>query len=94
MEILQFLLSFFLKNSNADWLKGIVDLLSKNSFNIGETLKNLSPETLEPIIKEFSSLFKNQNPTEYSVGQEVGLSPIANLGDSKIIYTLNKYFNA
>lgn len=95
MEILQFLLKFFIQNSNTSWLKPIFELFQNNSFNLGETLKNLQPETLEPIIKNFMDNFAtNKNSTDFSVEQDYGLSPIANIGDKQIVYTLNKYFNS
>jgi hypothetical protein len=44
-----------------------------------------------PLLQEF---FKSQNktPTDFSVGEECKLSPIAKIADKDIVYTLNKYF--
>jgi hypothetical protein len=95
MEILQNLLSFFLKNSGASAFQPIFDLLKTYSFNIGEALKHLTPETIAPIVKEFmkNTNGQNKNPTDFSVGNPHGLNPIANVADKEIIYALNRHFS-
>ncbi len=97
MEILKLLLSFFLKDDKLKPFSPIVELLSKNSFDIHKTLKNLNLDALAPIVKAFlenASNVREQNktPTDFSVGEVVGLNPIANIADKEIVYTLNKYF--
>ncbi len=96
LEILKSLLSIFLTDDKVKTLSPIVDLLSKNSFDVHKTLKNLNLETITPLIKAFMSNIgknneQNKTPTE-SVGEVSGLNPIANVADKNIVYTLNKYF--
>ena len=92
MEILQNLLSLLSKNQNLGALKPIIDLLSKNSFDLKKTLSTLDLSSLMPIVSQFASAFNNKNPTtEYS--SAVGLKPIALIADKEIVYTLNKYFH-
>ena len=92
MEILQFLLNLLNGNSNLGVLAPIINLLKENSFDIKKTLNSLSPDTLAPIIKEFMSAQNNIRPTE-TVGRSEGLTPIANVADKDIVYTLNKYLS-
>jgi len=93
MEILQFLLSLLGGGKNLEGLSPVIELLKKNSFNLGETLKNLDLQTIAPIIKEFIQKSQNnKNPTENSVGYGYALNPIAPFADKNIVYSLNKYF--
>ena len=96
MEILQFLLSLLGENKSLENLAPIIELLKKNSFNLAGTLKNLNLQTVAPIIREFmqNNPFKNENPTENSVGNGYALNPIAPFADKDIVYSLNKYFYA
>ena len=91
MEILQFLLNFIGNNSNLGVLTPIINLLKENSFDIKRVINNLSPDVIAPIIKEFMNA-QNNRPTE-SVGRNEGLTPIANVADKDIVYTLNKYLS-
>lgn len=92
MEILQNLLSLLMNNQNLNGLKPIMDLLAKNSFDIKKTLSSLDLNSIMPIINQFMNTMKNKSPTtEYSPA--VGLTPIANVADKEIVYTLNKYFH-
>ncbi len=93
MELLQILTSFFLNGKNADAFKSVYKLFEQNSFDIKKVLSSLTPDMLAPIVKEFMSTFKNNTPTEKSVGGDYRLAPIANIADKDIIYTLNRYFN-
>ncbi len=90
MEILQFLLNFFSKNSNGGALGEILNLLSKNNYDVKKVLSNLTPQTLEPIIKSFMNE-QNKNPST-SPEFSYGITPIARVADKDIVYTLNKYF--
>ncbi len=97
LEILKSLLSIFLTDDKFKSFSPIVELLSKNSFDLHKTLKNLNLEAIAPIIKAFFSNMgvnngQNKTPTENSVGEVSGLNPIANVADKDIVYTLNKYF--
>lgn len=92
MEILQFLLSLLNENYSIGWAKPVLELLQKNSFDIKKTLSCLSPETIAPIVKEFLKTANKKPPTEH-VGGGYGLSPIAEIADKDVVYTLNKYFH-
>ncbi len=93
MELLQFLLSFLLGDENGKKVQPLLRLFSDNSFDIGKVIKSLNPEILAPLIKEFFSYAKNQNPqTNFSFGDDYKLSPIARIADKDVIYTLNRYF--
>lgn len=91
MEILQFLLSFFMSEMGGGKLEPVLKALKENNFDIKSLLKNLNPEIIAPIIKDFMS--KNeQNRPSGAHGRSVGLSPVAGIADKDIVYTLNKYF--
>ncbi len=95
MEILQYLLSFFVKSLGGKALSPLLELLEKNSYNLGEALKHLTPEIIQPLAEVFMKNINNKkSPTENSVGNSnvSGLNPIANIADKEIVYTLNKYF--
>lgn len=92
MEILQFLLSFFSQELNGGKFAPLFELFRDNSFDLKKIIKNLNPEIIAPLVQEFMNFSKNNNPTA-TVGQTVGLSPIANIADKEIVYSLNKYFN-
>ena len=88
MEILQFLLSEFLKNGQNESLKPLFELLKNNSFDIKKVIKNLSPEVIMPFIQKFSG----QNKSRANARQFNAITPIANIADRDIVYSLNKYF--
>lgn len=88
MEILQFLLSEFLKNGQNESLKPLFELLKDNSFDIKKVIKNLSPEIIAPFIQNFTG----QNKSRANARQFSGVTPIANIADRDIVYSLNKYF--
>lgn len=89
MEILQFLLSFFLSEYGGGKYAPVFELLKENSFDIGKTLKNLDPKKVAPIVKDIFSSAQKNSPTE-SVGH-FGLSPVKNIADKEIVFALNKY---
>jgi len=93
MELLQFLISFFIKNYGGDKFGDIFNIFKDNSFDIKKVLTNLKPEMLEPIIKSFFNSGQNKTPTDFSVGENYKLDPIARIADKDIVYTLNRYFN-
>ena len=90
MEILQFLISFFL-NEYGGKFKPILEELKNNNFDFKKTLSNLNLEVIAPIIKEFMENNIKNRPAE-NLQSEVGLSPIINVADNEIVQTLNKYF--
>lgn len=92
MEILQFLISFFINEFGGGKLKPILDALEQNSFDVVSTLKNLNPQTIMPILKELFSAFVNNNSPTETVGESVSLNPIVDVADKQIVYSLNKYF--
>lgn len=93
MEIIKFLLSFFLEEYGGKDLNGIFNLLKDNSFDIKKTLKNLTPETAAPIIKAVMSGLKNKAAPTKTVGEVSKLTPISSFADREIVDTLNKYFS-
>ncbi len=96
MQILELLLSFFLNNPKLKGFAPLIELLSKNSFDVGKTLKNLNLDAIAPVIKAFmenaQQSGQKETPADFSVGESFGLNPIANLADKQIVYNLNKYF--
>lgn len=92
MEIIKFLLSFFLNEYGGKDLTSIYELLERNSFDIGKTLKNLTPETIAPVIKVITENFSNKKTPTETVGEKVGLAPLVSFADKEIVATLNKYF--
>lgn len=93
MDLLQILTSFLLNGKNSDAFKSVYKIFEQNSFDLRKVLSSLNPETLAPLVKELISAFKNNTPTDNSVGGDYHLDPIANIADKDIVYTLNKYFN-
>lgn len=93
MEILKFLLSFFMEEYGGKDLNGVFKLLEENSFDIKKTIKNLTPETAAPIIKAMMSGIKNKGGTEKNVTDSLRLDPISSFADREIVDTLNKYFS-
>lgn len=91
MELLQFLLSFFVEEYGGGKFKPVFDLLKNNSYDLKKTISELKPETVAPIIQAFSSL-KNASVKPAPVS-EVGLSPLNGVADAKILESLNAYFS-
>lgn len=91
MEILRFLLSFFLKNQNGD-LK-IDELLQSfsNGANPMELLKNLNLDSIMPILESFLS-FNNKERPPQTDRRSYGLEPVSLIADKDIVYALNLYF--
>jgi hypothetical protein len=92
MDLLQFLISFFTKELGEEKIAPILNVFKDNSFNFS---KLLSPEFIGAIMPLINELFKGQNktPTDFSVGEEYKLAPIAKIADKDIIYQLNRYFS-
>lgn len=87
MEILQFLLGYFLKEYGGESFKPIADELYKNGFDLRKTFYSLSPEKIIPIIASFLSL-QNKSPTE-TVEQEYNIEPINSFANEKILKFIN-----
>lgn len=93
MEILQFLLSYFLNNSNLDALNPIIETLKQNDFDVKKVISSLNPQTIIPILNSFmQSLGQNKNPSP-SFCEEEGLVPLNDFADIQIIDCLNSYFS-
>lgn len=91
MEILQILSSLLGQDNASDTLSAIVNLVANNFPELKKVLENFNLSAILPII---SSLFSNKEKSPTStVGQGVGLDPIANIADKEIVYTLGKYFH-
>lgn len=92
MELLQFLLDFFIKELGGEKLAPVFNALKDGSADLS---KLLNPEVISAFMPIISAFFNGQNktPTDYTVGEDFKLSPIAQIADRDIVYTLNKYFN-
>lgn len=92
MEILKFLLDFFVKNQENPTLKSVFSLLEKNSFDIKKVISNFSIDGLMPIIEDFLS--QNKKPDEHRVDYNndfSGTKPIKEICDQEIMLALNSY---
>ena len=91
MEIPDILKNFLSKN-NLSALIPVIQLLGENSFDIKKAISSITPETLMNLSGEF---LKNNTPENASFKTEKnGVSPIANIADKDIVYTLNRYISA
>ena len=88
MEILQFLLSFLLKEYGGEEINSIVNELGGGNFDLKDFMGKITPEKIAPVIKKFFGGEKN-DPSENSSD---GLNPIMNIADKDITDTLNGYF--
>lgn len=87
MEILRFLLSFFLQEYGGGRFSGVSDILKKYDYDIVRTVKSVTPNDLSPIVENF---MKKENPSAEKA-EEFRLEPIKDLADRDIIYALNGY---
>ena len=93
MEILRILSEFLTKEYGGGAFGKILELLAKNNFDIKRTLSSLNPDTVAPIIKEFlNAAPAAKKETSSFNGKGFGVSPIENIADKHVIYTLNKHF--
>ncbi len=93
MELLQFLISFFLKNGGGEKFAPIFDLLQKNNFDVKNILSNLSFESIAPILESLN-FNQNKSPQEDNSSYEQNsLSPISDFCDKDIVACLNNYFS-
>lgn len=92
MEILQFLLSFFLKEFGGEKWKPLFALLKENDFSLKGLLSNLSPQTIAPIIQAFMGGFERKESPEERTSAE-RLNPITSFADYEILKCLNNYFS-
>lgn len=92
MEILQFLLSYFLKNKGFEKLAPLFELFKANSFDLKRVLQNLNPSVLEPILEMFMNI-QNKNAPPNNGGAFDGLTPVSSFADKEIVSALNKYLS-
>lgn len=93
MEILRFLLSFFLgEQKNGLKIDEILNSFS-NGSNPLDLLKNLNLDALKPILESFLS-FNNKERPPQTDRRSYGLEPISLIADKDIIYALNLYFGS
>ncbi len=91
MEILQFLTAFFQNNQNLKLIIPIINVLRENNFDIKRALSSLTPEMIKPIIEQFSVVM-NSTPQGFNQKSQ-GLTPISNIADKDIVYSLNRYLS-
>lgn len=91
MEILQFLTAFFQNNQNLKLIIPIINVLRENNFDIKRALSSLTPEMIKPIIEQFSVVM-NSTPQSFNQKSQ-GLTPISNIADKDIVYSLNRYLS-
>ncbi len=92
MELLQILLSL-LSNDKLSAFTPLLELLRQNSFDIGKTIKSLTPEMLAPLFKELVKSAK-QSSEPFTVRSTDGLKPIDGIADKFIVSSLNEYFES
>ena len=92
MEILQFLISLLKDNQSIQKLAPIIQILQQNNFDLKSTLSSINPQVLAPFIQQFMQSMQKESPTEF-VGQQNALSPISDIADKEVIYSLNKYLS-
>jgi hypothetical protein len=94
MEILQFLLSFLLKEGASGYLEPLFENLKNNNFDLIKTLQGLNLQTIAPLIRAFMENYqKNENRPTKTAERNISLAPIAGFADKDIVYALNKYIS-
>ena len=90
MEILQFLISFFLKEYSLENLLPLFNCLKENSFDLKKTVGNLNLETVLPVVTAFVERGQKETPRHSDGG--FGVKPIENFADLTVVRILNEYF--
>ena len=93
MDIIR-LLKNLLSNESVEALVPILELLRDNGFDLKRTINNISPEKLAPVIEKLflkNTYGGNGFTAEAKTG---GVTPIAQVADSEIVYALNRYIGA
>ena len=88
------LLKNLLSNESVEALVPIIELLRENSFDLKRTLNAVTPEKLAPVIEKL--FIKNAgNGTNFNAEFNTGgVTTVANIADSEIVYALNRYIGA
>ena len=89
MEILEFLLYFFLEEYGGEEFLPILETMKENDFDIFKTFKNIPPEKLAPVVRNF--LRKKEPKEEPSA---LDLSVIKNIANSEILSRLESYLQS
>lgn len=93
MEILQFLLSLMMKDSNLNTFSSILEKLKESNFDLKRVLSSISPEMIFPLISSFmQDKGQNKSPSSSSYEEE-GLRTISSFADKQIVECLNCYFS-
>ena len=91
MEILD-IIKNLASNGGLSALIPVINALKDNSFDLQKTLNNIAPETLAKLGGE---LIKSAESSQtFNEVKKNGVSPIANIADKDIVYTLNRYISA
>lgn len=90
MEILRFLLNFFLEEYGGKEFAPIIEKLNSGTLDIKSILSEIKPETVAPILKKFFSSDQKDSPAEN--GEACGLEPIKDFADEEVIRSLNNFF--
>lgn len=91
MEILQFLLSFFSDTEKLNKFSQLINALKNNELDFNSLAKSIDLKSILPVISELIFSLQQKSPTDFSVGQGQGLTPIADIADKDIVFALNKY---
>ena len=91
MEILQFLISLLKDNESMQKFAPIIQVLQQNNFDLKSVFSSLNPQVLAPFLQQFMQYMQKESPTDF-VGQNA-LSPISDIADKDIIFSLNKYLS-
>lgn len=93
MDIIN-LLKNFLSGTNAQAILPLLKLLNDNSFDIKKAFSSLTPEMLSPLLKTVFNAAPETSAPFYESEKPNGVTTIANIADSDIVYCLNRYVNA
>jgi hypothetical protein len=91
MEILKFLVSFFANQKEFEGFKPLFDCFLQGNMDFKSLLSKLDMQQVFQAISTFTS-FANKNPQQNDFAGGVGLSPIIDLADDKVLKALNGYF--
>lgn len=89
MEIIEFLLYFFLEEYGGEEFLPILETMKENDFDIKKTFKNIPPEKLAPVVRNF---LRKKEPKEEPL--TLDLSVIENIADSEILARLKAYLSS
>lgn len=94
MEILLFLLNYFLSEYKGGVFLPLFELLKEHSFNLKETFFSLTPEIITPILKVILDIkdSENESGSENSEPHD-NLDYIINIADLTIYTALSSYLN-